>query len=212
MVQLVGGRSAEDVLEGSFERLGEVPVGDVDDVLAGQGRYPRAVVEHLGNDLPRGLVALEFQQVQAALGVDREQVEPWPERSDHLAADHQQPFAQERRVTLQELVEILLRRQRRGSQRPRLVAVDAPHSHLNRHASQPPIEGLGLEGLKELVVSRAGSGGIGPRPLDCGDRCGELHLGSRRGTRAWRRIDDRSVEVGEGRAERASLEVPLHSW
>ena len=50
--------------------------------------------------------------MQAALGVDRQQVEPRPERSDHLAADHQQPFAEQRRIALQELMEVLLLQRR----------------------------------------------------------------------------------------------------
>ena len=69
-------------------------VGDVDDRVAIESAHPRAVVEDLGHDVTRGLVALQLKDVEVALAIDREQVDELAVRGVHLSADDEQPLTE----------------------------------------------------------------------------------------------------------------------
>ena len=51
---------------------------------------PGPVVERLGDDVPRSAVTLEFEDVDASLGIEGEEVDESPEPGGHLPADDEQ--------------------------------------------------------------------------------------------------------------------------
>jgi hypothetical protein len=156
-VELVGCGGAEDVLEGGLEgHVAEVVVGEVDDRVAVEGAHPRAVVEHLGDDIAWGLVALELQDVEVALAVHGEQVDELAVWRLHLSANDEQPLAEQRRV----LLEVLLQR-RLGRQRG---------SRLRRFGVSPSIRHIPIStGMRHSLPenARACSAGIPKARLTC---------------------------------------------
>lgn len=119
-VELVECRDAEAFFEGNFEGRLEVIVGQVDDGVAVESGDPGAVVEDLGDHVPWCLVTLEFEHVNTALAVDREQVDELAVGRADLSADHKQALPKQRRVPFKELLEHHLGRHRGGGQAPRV--------------------------------------------------------------------------------------------
>jgi len=126
--------------------------GKIDDLLSGEGGDPRAVVEDLRDHVARCLLALELENVQAAVGVDGKQIDELPVRRPHLPPNDQQSHTQQGRILLQEVLECRLGWQGGRAQRPRPLTVEPPHPHLDRHRSQLPLEGAGLEGVEYRVL------------------------------------------------------------
>ena len=58
--------------------------------LEAQILRPGPVVERLGDDVPRSAVTLEFEDVDASLGIEGEEVDESPEPGGYLPADDEQ--------------------------------------------------------------------------------------------------------------------------
>lgn len=78
---------------------------DVGDIIVRQPTDPGGVVEGLRDDVSGSSVALEFDNVKIALGVDCEQVELLPARRPDLLADDQEIVTQQIRIFDKELFE-----------------------------------------------------------------------------------------------------------
>ena len=84
--------SSSAMAEALLEILAEIPARreaavDGGDVLGAQLFHPAGVIERLGDDLARGLVALQFDQHQRAIGGDGQQVDASAEAGVFLPAD-----------------------------------------------------------------------------------------------------------------------------
>jgi hypothetical protein len=88
----------------------------------------------LRDDLTGGLVLLELQHVQDAIGVDGEQIDDLPEARRDLAADNEQRLAKDRRFSLDELFKTRLGRHAAGD-KPDWLIVYTPQTHLYRHCA-----------------------------------------------------------------------------
>jgi hypothetical protein len=115
-VELVRQRDAESRSEGFLEGSAtSVPGEDRGDVSVAERGDPAGVVQDLGDDVARGLVPLELQDVHVPGLVKGEQVDEVPVGGRHLAPDDQQRRSENVRVGLDEVLELLLlRHQLRG--------------------------------------------------------------------------------------------------
>ena len=144
----VGQRAAEVFGEGSVEVRLAVPEVEVDllQFLEAQILHPGPVVECLGDDVPRGSVTLELEDVDASLGIEREEIDDSPEPGLYLPADDEQIGSAHAGILGEQVLETLLGVQRRRHQLVRSVVAHSPNCHSTaiRAPSGQAHDGIGL--------------------------------------------------------------------
>ena len=104
----------------------------LDDVVVAESNDPRAVVENLGDDLPRGAVALQFNDNQVTLSVDRKEVDTLAERRGHLPSDEHYIEPEDVNILGKHGFQPVLIRHRRRRE-TRQLTVKPPDSNLDAH-------------------------------------------------------------------------------
>jgi len=105
--------------------------------LEAQILRPGPVVERLGDDVPRSAVTLEFEDVDASLGIEGEEINESPEPGGYLPADDEQVGSGLAGILGDHVLEALLGVQRRRHQRARPVVGHPPDCHFDGHPPAP---------------------------------------------------------------------------
>lgn len=95
--------------------------------------HPRAVVEDLGDYLPRCPVSLELDDVEVALVIKAEQVNSLPVRRDDLAADQEDVKSQDGDIFGEEILKSGFLVEPSKGESAGAAVIDPPHSDLKRH-------------------------------------------------------------------------------
>ena len=101
--------------------------------LEAQILRPGPVVERLGDDVARSAVTLEFEDVDASLGIEGEEVDESPEPGGYLPGDDEQIGSAHAGILGDHVLEALLGVQRRRHQRVRPVVGHPPDRHFDSH-------------------------------------------------------------------------------
>ena len=137
----LGERPGEVLGEGGVERpaAGETArLKDMGETLSAQAAHPGAVIEGLGDNFTRRATALELEDIERAVFVERQEVDSGAVVCNHLSAkQHQRAEPEDLDIVSDDRFEALLLADAGGDHGARSVVFDPPEVHLEWHDWDP---------------------------------------------------------------------------